>query len=175
MARRRLILISTLIGIAGGVFIVLAYRAQQTPTQRELFTQALEAGKTASERNYIFGEVAKAQANAGDYDSALSTMLRIDRFAGQIPTEIVRIRLRKQDIEGARRMLSQLPQNNLNNAARREIAIAQAAAGDLDGAVRTTQGRFAADLKDALANAQLRAGDYEAALSTITKLESPHE
>jgi thioredoxin-like negative regulator of GroEL len=136
MARRRLVLISILVGIAGGVFIVLAYRAQQTPTQRELFAQALNAGKTASERNYIFGEVAKAQANAGDYDAALSTILQIDRFAGQIPTEIVRIRLRKQDIEGAKKMLSQLPQSNLNNGARREIALAQASAGDLDGALK---------------------------------------
>jgi tetratricopeptide (TPR) repeat protein len=175
--RSQILIVSLLAGIVGGIWIAFAYYSRKTPSQNELFAEALKFGQSAPERTYILREVAKAQARAGDYDRALATalQLRLNRFSGDAVAEIVRIRVAQHDIAGAKEMVSRLPENNLNNGARREIALAQAANGDLDGALRTTNGRFAGELRDALANARLRTGDYEAALSTITQRVSPDE
>jgi len=173
--RSRILIVSALIGVAGGVWIAIAWRTQRTPSQNELFAEALETAKSAAERPYILREIAKAQARAGAYDSAMATTLQLNRFSGESVAEVVRIRLANRDIAGAKEMVRRLPESNLNNAARREIALAQAANGDLAAALQTTNGRFAGELKDALANAQLRSGDYDAALATITNRTSPDE
>src|SRR5436190_18322748 len=95
--RSRILIASVLIGVAGGVWIALAYRARRTPNQNQLFAEALETGKSAPERPYILREIAKAQARAGDYDSAMATALQINRFSGDSVAEIVRIRPAKRD------------------------------------------------------------------------------
>src|SRR5262249_7550497 len=143
MGRSRWLLLASLLAVLGVVGSSIYRYQRRMPTQAELFAQALEAGKNADKsRNYVLGEIAKAQAKSGYYDSALATALLVTEYQDQRIAEILEIRTQKPDIDGAKRMLYQIPAGETAVLAIRKVALAQASAGDLDGALQTTKGQF---------------------------------
>jgi hypothetical protein len=189
MSRRRgaLTAFVALIVLSGGV-IALRFWSRQAhvpnqrelpdqahlPNQRELFDQALQAGKNSDQWSYILAEVAKAQAAAGYYEDALTTARLVNEFQDQLFASVLKLKA-EADLEGAKKMLSELPSGQIAARAIREVALEEARHGDLDGALRTSGGQFADELKVALGEAQLKAGDLEAALITVNKVQTAGE
>src|SRR5579883_824772 len=147
---------------------------EHLPNKRELFDQALQAGKNCDQWSYILAEVAKAQATAGYYEDALATARLVNEFQDQLFASVLQLKA-ETDIEGAKKMLSKLPSGQIAARAIREVALEEARHGDLDGALRTSGGQFADELKVALGEAQLTAGDLEAALITVNKVQTAGE
>lgn len=127
-------------------------------TDRELFQEAVAAGKTADkdDRWYIFGEIVKAQAARGYYDDALETSLLVDKYPDQLFVDVVSARAKNGDVAGAKKMAGLASTRETNWSAQQAIAFAQADAGHLTAArdtLRPLPPRFRQNVLQAIGTA----------------------
>jgi RNA polymerase sigma factor (sigma-70 family) len=157
---------------------------ERGPESRPSFGEALAAARgiePPAERVPVLVRVALAQARAGDRDGARKTLQLARDAADAVKDDRVTMAFREiaeayarlGDLEAALRTAAGLDQEVAREQVLFLVASQQASAGDLPGA-RKVLAAMTTDQKDsalaAIARAQARAGDVNAALETADRL-----
>ncbi|HXR98669.1 MAG TPA: hypothetical protein VN709_12580 [Terriglobales bacterium] len=121
-------------------------------------------------QDYIFGEVAKSQAARGYYSDAVATA-GLEKFLPEYDfLELVSIRAQNGDIAGAKEMISK-GKSEWRPQAETDIALVQANAGDLKGALETSRdSKYRSQILDAYAGYQYGKNDFDGSLATIGQM-----
>ena len=149
-------------------------RTGHQDSDQPLFREAVQAGRSDGEapKWYIFTEIAKAQAVHGYYDDAIETAKLVHEYPDQLLITLVGTRAKNGDVAGAKQMAAAISTAKLKSEADEAIAIAQAYAGDVDGARDSMR-----DLVDksrvleAVGTHQVDQGDVEGALRTASEMK----
>jgi len=148
----------------------------RNPSGRDVFQMAATAAKSAKPetRWYIFGEIAKAEAEHGHYDDALRGWNLTDKFPDQLYADLVAIRARNGDLAGAKKLADMAADGNAKQLSLYAIALVQAERGDTDGArvnIRSLLPQLQEKVLEAVATQQARSGDLDSALNTVSEIE----
>jgi hypothetical protein len=129
------------ISLIVSVLIAVGASCTDAPSSRELFNQAVMAGRSATPDTqwYIFSEIAKAEAEQAYYDKALEAWRLTDRFPDLLLADIVGIRAEHGDISGAKNMAEKAASAEAKFRSLEQIARVQVKVGDISGATETTQ------------------------------------
>jgi hypothetical protein len=118
-------------------------------------------------------QILEQQAAQGYYDDAVATSL-LETRPGELHwslMQIVLVRAENGDIQGAKSMIPKFAGLDVNGGATREIAMVQAAKGDLSGALATCG--TTVDCNDVLGEFgrhQIAIGDFDGALKTTEQM-----
>jgi len=154
------------------VFLVLPHLHRKLSAQ-ELLQRAVQDGAPTEDIFY-------QQASQGYYADALATARLIstswpdkERELSGFQEDLVKIRAENGDIQGAKEMIKRFYSESDARAitATREIAFAQANAGDLNGALETGSTVGATnDVLEEYGNLQIQNGDFDGAIKTVEQV-----
>lgn len=177
--RRRIGIIFLVVEIICALLLAKPFLGIQI-SDRKLLTQAVQeyaSARPASEQ-YLFWDAFCQQAAQGYYDDAMATILLSNRDSDiqYALVTLAKIRARNGDASGALRAAEAYSNPDTRDKAIREIAVAQAQRGDVQGARQTAS--LLADSGPALqgiAVTQAEKGDLQGAHNTISSVPKPDE